>query len=108
MAVTWTINQLDRSNADGVLAVHWRASEVSTVGDVDHTGQSYGTCSFTPDPAAEGYIPWSTLSKENVVAWVKEQLGEQAVAAIEASIAAQITESKEPTVLFGFPEGWSE
>jgi len=106
MAVTWDVSQIDRSNTNAVHTVHWRASKTETVDSVDHSGSGYGTCSFTPDPTAEGYISWDALTKVNVQAWVQEKLGADAVAAIEASIASQIAESKAPTVLFGYPENW--
>ena len=86
MAVTWTISTLERNTDDGVVVAHWRASDV----DGDHSGSSYGTCGFTPDESAEGYVYYDSLVEEDVIGWVKDSMGEEAVTGVEDSIAAQI------------------
>ena len=95
MTVNWTIAQLER-NTDGVVTAHWRASDV----DGDHSGSSYGTCSFTPDPTDEAFIVFEDLSEADVWSWVQSEID---VDAIQASIAAQISESREPVVSVGVP-----
>ena len=100
MAVTWTIATLERNTADdGVVVAHWRASEV----DGDHSGSSYGTCGFTPNAEAEGYTAYADITEAQAVEWVKASMGEEAVEALESSIAAQIEESKAPAVVAGTP-----
>ena len=97
MAVTWTIAQLERNtDGNGVVVAHWRASDV----DGDHSGSSYGTCGFTPDATADGYVAYDSLTEADVLAWVKADLDADA---IEESIAAQITASKEPVTAAGVP-----
>ena len=101
MAVTWTISQLERNAADdGVFVAHWRANDSEVVGDITHSGSSYGTCSFAPDPSDEAFIPFSDLTEADVLSWTETELD---VGAIEASIASQIAESKEPAVQTGVP-----
>jgi hypothetical protein len=106
MAVTWKISQLERTPQDGINRVHYHLSDSETVGEVTHNGQSYGTVSFTPDATKDGYVSWDSITKETVLSWTRDALGSAAVAAMEASIAAQIAESKSPSILFGYPEGW--
>ena len=97
MAVIWTIAQLERNtDGNGVVVAHWRASDV----DGDHSGSSYGTCGFTPDATAEGYVAYDSLTEADVIAWVKADVDADA---IEESIAAQITASKEPVTAAGVP-----
>jgi hypothetical protein len=85
MAVTWTISTLERNTSDdGVVVAHWRASDV----DGDHSGTSYGTCGFTPDSTAEGFTPYADITEAQAIGWVKDSMGEDAVTALEASIAA--------------------
>ena len=108
MAVTWTISTLERNSSDdGVVVAHWRASDIEAVGTDDdavtHSGSSYGTCGFTPDAEAEGYTAYDSLTEENVIGWVKGSIGDEAVASVEASIAAQIEESKAPATSAGVP-----
>ena len=105
MAVTWTISQLERNASDdSVFVAHWRASDSEVVGTGDdavtHSGSSYGSCSFTPDPSDEAFIPFSDLTETAVLSWTEAELD---VGAIEASIASQIAESKEPVVQTGVP-----
>jgi len=99
MAVTWTISTLERNTDNGVVVAHWRASDV----DGDHSGSSYGTCGFTPDASADGYVAYDNLTEENVIGWVKDSMGEEAVTGVEDSIAAQIAESKAPAISVGTP-----
>jgi hypothetical protein len=95
---TWTIPMTEYSNDDdkGVVVAHWRVSAV----DGDYTASSYGTCGFTPDPTAEGYVPFESLTEADVIAWVKAQLDEETV---EASLASQIEAQKNPTTIAGTP-----
>jgi hypothetical protein len=100
MAVTWTISTLERNTSDdGVVVAHWRASDV----DGEHSGGSYGTCGFTPDSTADGYTPYADITEAQAIGWVKDDMGEDAVTALEASIASQIEESKAPAVAVGVP-----
>ena len=96
MAVTWTISTLERNTNDGVVVAHWRASDA----DGEHVGSSYGTCGFTPDPDADGYVAYDSLTEETVIGWVKADVDADA---IEASIASQIADSKAPAISTGVP-----
>jgi hypothetical protein len=104
MAVTWTIATLERNTSDdGVIIAHWRANDSEVVGDITHSGSSYGTCGFTPDPTADGFTPYADITEAQAIGWVKDSMGEDAVTALEASIAAQIEASKEPVSVAGVP-----
>ena len=101
MAVTWTIAQLERNtDGNGVVVAHWRASDSEVVGEVTHSGSSYGTCGFTPDATADGYVAYDSLTEADVIAWVKADVDADA---IEESIAALIAVSKEPVTAAGVP-----
>ncbi len=101
MAVTWTIAQLERNtDGNGVVVAHWTASDSEVVGEETHSGRSYGTCGFTPDATADGYVAYDSLTEADVIAWVKADVDADA---IEESIAAQITASKEPVTAAGVP-----
>ena len=100
MAVTWTISTLERNTDDGVVVAHWRANDSETVGEVEHSGSSYGTCGFTPDADADGYTAYADITETQVIGWVKADVDADAV---EASIAAQIADSKTPAISTGVP-----
>ena len=108
MAVTWEISTLERNSSDdGVIVAHWRAIAGEIVGEgedaVTHAGSSYGTCGFTPDSSASGYTAYADITEEQAIGWVKDSMGEEAVTAVEDSIAAQIADSKAPSVAVGTP-----
>ena len=108
MAVTWTIATLEHEIADGaVIVAHWRASDSEVVGTGDdavtHSGSSYGTCSFTPDPSADGYTAYADITEAQAIGWCKDSMGEETVTAVEDSIAAQIADSKAPALAIGTP-----
>ena len=96
MAVTWTIVTLERNTDDGVVVAHWRASDA----DGEHIGSSYGSCGFSPDPSAEGYVAYDSLTEDTVIGWVKAEVDADE---IEAGIAAQIADSKAPAISTGVP-----
>ena len=96
MAVTWTISTLERNTDDGVVVAHWRASDA----DGEHVGSSYGSCGFTPDADADGYVAYADITEAQVIEWVKADVDADAV---EASIASQIADSKVPAITVGVP-----
>jgi hypothetical protein len=100
MAVIWTISTLERNTDDGVVVAHWRASDSEIVGEVEHSGSSYGACGFTPDSTADGYTAYADITEAQVIEWVKADVDADAV---EASIAAQIADSKAPAITAGVP-----
>ena len=95
-----TISTLERNTSDdGVVVAHWRASDV----DGDHSVSSYGTCGFTPDSSADGFIPYADITEAQAIGWCKDSMGEEAVTGVEDSIAAQIADSKAPALAIGTP-----
>jgi hypothetical protein len=102
---TWTISTLERELSDGgVVVAHWRATASETVGTGDdavtYSASSYGTCGFTPDPSASGFIAYDSLTEADVIGWVQAELDQDA---IEASLAAKIELDKNPTQGVGVP-----
>jgi hypothetical protein len=93
----WVISQLERTlDTGGVVVAHWRATAV----DGDFSASSYGTCGFTPDPSASGFIAYDSLTEADVIGWVQAEVDKDA---IEASLAAQIEADKNPTQAAGVP-----
>ena len=103
MAVTWNVVSLDATKTVGSLSdvittVHWTASDA----DGDHTGGSYGSVDLAAADSSS-FTAYSSVTKENAIAWAKAALGSDQVTSIEVGIAAQITESKTPTTTSGVP-----
>ena len=92
--ITWNISQLDRQTSDGfVTTAHWQA----TATDGDYSASVYSTCSWSEGTAT---IPYASLTKDTVLAWVWEYVDKDAV---EASLADQIAEQKAPKIERGLP-----
>ena len=98
---TWTIANLERNVADGgVTVAHWRVTESETVGEDTFTASAYGTVGFTPDPDADGFVAYDSLTEEVVMGWVHAEVDQSAT---EAALTANIAEQKNPVSADGMP-----
>jgi hypothetical protein len=99
MATTfeWKIANLERETDDGfVFTAHYTVN----ASDDAYTSGAYGSLGFErPD----NLIPFSELTEEIVIGWVKETFGEEKVAEIEAALQAQLDEQRHPTKAAGVP-----
>jgi hypothetical protein len=94
---TWSIAQLERNTSDnGVVTAHWRCDGV----DGDNSAGSYGTASFTPDPTADDFIAFESLTEADVLGWVHAEVSKDDT---EASIQAQLDEMAAPSTVTGLP-----
>ena len=94
MTTTYTINNLDRlTSTDYVTTVHYNVTKV----DGEFSASTYGTISFE---AGTPTTPYASLTKAQVIEWVKDKLGEEVV---EASLISQIAAQKNPTTATGMP-----
>ena len=104
MAVTWNATlegeKTVGSLSDVVTTIHWTASDT----DGEHTGSSYGAVGLA-EADSGSFTAYADITKETAIAWAKAAMGADQVTAVEASIAAQIAESKTPTRFTGTP--WS-
>jgi len=101
MAVTntWAVIQMNcypevDGEEDVVFNVHWTL----TGSDGTYQGNVYGTQAVSLNPDAP-FIPFADLTEAQVVGWVKDAMGEEAVAALEANIDGQIANAKNPPVV---------
>ena len=95
--ITWSINTLERLTSDGyVYTAHYR---------VDGADDSYkaGAYGSQPFERPETLIPFADLTEDIVIGWVKDTLGAEKVASIEAAIQSQIDEQRTPSKATGTP-----
>jgi len=98
----WTISTMERNTSDGgVIVAHWRVTEEETVGDNTYSASAYGTCSFTPDASASDFVPYADLTESVVLGWCWANGVDQTE--VEASLAANIAEQKNPVTEDGVP-----
>ena len=104
MAITysWSFSALDvelgpdaESHTDIVMTIHWRYSATDGE-DPPHTATAIGTSSVTWEEG-DPWIPYADLTESDVQGWTEEQLGEDAIEAMQASFDAQIAEQITPT-----------
>jgi hypothetical protein len=73
MNITYTIAQLDRQTADGlVTTAHWRVDAV----DGDYSAGTYGTVNFE---RGTSFTAYASLTEAQVIAWVKDKLDVEAI-----------------------------
>ena len=94
----WSISTLERNLSDGgVIVAHWRVTEE----DGDYSASAYGTCSFIYDASASDFVPYADLTESVVLGWCWDNGVDKD--AIEASLAANIAEQKNPVTEDGVP-----
>jgi hypothetical protein len=99
---TWTISTMERNTSDdGVIVAHWRVNDSETVGDDTYSASAYGTASFTPDASADDFVPYADLTESMVLGWCWDNGVDKD--AVEASLAANIAEQKNPVTEDGVP-----
>ena len=101
---TWTISTMEHNTTDGgVIVAHWRVNEEETVGDDTYSASAYSTASFTYDASSPDFVPYADLTEEMVLGWCWSEEGGVDKDAVEASLAANIEEQKNPTTQDGVP-----
>jgi len=96
---TWSVNSVYvYPEKDGVTnfvcTIHWNCS--GTNGTV--TGSLNGATGFAPKSNAS-YDDYDTLTPEQMIGWVQEQMGPERVAEVEADIDSQIANTAVPAPL---------
>ena len=96
-AITWKIANLERETADGyVYTAHYAIDAFDGV----YRAGAYGSIGFErPD----NLIPFSDLTEDLVIGWVKDKLGSEKVAEIANALLLQIEEQAQPTKAAGLP-----
>jgi hypothetical protein len=81
-----------------VYTIHWTVS-------LEEQGESAGAYGSIGLGGAEAssYTPFDEITKDQAIGWVKETLGDEQVASIEAALEAQIQEKLNPTSAAGVP-----
>ena len=104
MAITWSIVQLDYAlSLDGETDVvnnsHWQCVDVDADGN---QGRVYGSVGIPTDDITD-FIPYADITEAKALEWTKAALGDEEVASIEASVAAQLALLEDPVEGSGTP-----
>ena len=94
---TWNIANLERETADGfVYTAHYTVD----ANDGTYSAGAYGSIGFE---RPEDLIPYMDLTKDEIIGWVKDALGEEKVLEIGQALLAQIEEQRNPSKAAGVP-----
>lgn len=107
MAITynWIIEQMNSypekdGYQDVVFTCNWRLN----ANDGNYNVTCYGSVGVSINPD-EPFTPYADLTQDQVVGWVKDALGAEEVAQLEAGLAGQIANLKNPPVVT-LPNPW--
>jgi len=99
MEYNWIIKAMDcvpqeDGKSDVVVTAHW----VVLATDGTYTSSVYGAQPFTYD-AAKAFIPYESLTKDEVVGWVQAGMGIDAVTALQENLDKQIENQINPPIV---------
>lgn len=92
----WIIGALDcytsmNDKTNVVYTIHWRLNGI----DGEYFAETYGTVGVEV-PAGSVFVEYEDLTKEIVLGWLENSLGEELILSYKNSIANQIEEKKAP------------
>jgi len=95
----WTISQLDckpkeAENSNVVVTAHWNLDAT----DGTLSSGAYGTQSFTLEQGI-AFTPFESLTEDQVIGWIKEFMGADAVTALQENLDKQITNLINPSII---------
>jgi hypothetical protein len=95
----WSVVKMEvrpevNGNKNVVSVVHWRVDST----DGDYAGYIYGAAGVELDPQA-AFTAYEDLVEDEVIGWVKDILGDEAVAGYESSSLSQLADQKNPPVV---------
>ena len=100
--INWRVTDLTRDLSDGyVMKVNYVAEIVYK--DASEVTHSFVRSSELNFDRPETLIPYSDLTNDTVIDWVKAQLGNDNCKFIEDSLTKEINEQIAPTLGYGFP-----
>ena len=95
--ITWSIANLERETADGfVFTAHYTVNAK----DDTYSAGAYGSIGFE---RPKKLVAFSQLTEQVVTGWVKEALGADKVAEVEAALQNQLDQQRKPTKAAGVP-----
>ena len=97
--IKWRITNLERETNDGFIFIaHYTINAKSAA----YSAGAYGSIGFE---RPEDLVPYSEITEEMAIQWVKDALTEEKVEQIEEALQNQLDEQAAPTKAAGVP--WS-
>jgi hypothetical protein len=93
ITTTWSVTNMQRTDADGaVFLIYWSMVAASD-GTPSYTASEGGKLRTTPDASAPDFIPYADLTEADVLGWVYNSLitGDETAAEAKARVEADRT-----------------
>jgi len=97
MALSYTIDKLVRNTSDGGVV---RVRAIASMVDGDITVSDMVHANFTPDPSADNFVDFDSLTEADVIGWVESSID---VDAVTASLQAKMDSVNTPATAVGMP-----
>jgi len=97
MALSYTIDKLVRNTSDGGVV---RVRAIASMTDGDITVSDMVHANFTPDPSADNFVDFDSLTEADVIGWVESSID---VDAVTASLQAKMDSVNTPATAVGMP-----
>jgi len=99
----WIIQKLESTQQNGgVIKAYW----LVRLEQDGHQATASGSTEFKPNPDAADFVPYESLTEQNVIDWVQQELGQEKLSAISADLDAQIAHKKTQGVVRNLP--WAD
>ena len=97
----YRILNIERTLPDSVCAtLHWTASKTND----EFTTSAYGSVNLpAKDPSDPTFVPYKDITEAQAIEWTLAAMGEEAVAALDAGLDAQIEMQRTPVIASGTP-----
>ena len=107
MAITWDIKEIKTNPTGGVTYVHYCAWDEEVVGEglesKAFSGYYDAFVEYMPDSGSDEYTDFDSLTKDQVLGWVKSTIGSEIVETIENAVTAQVETAKQNATPVSFP-----
>lgn len=103
MDLNWNISKLEcKTSENGLIniihKIHWSCIATSSSNDILYSTEVYGsTILSSPDP--NNFVSYESVTKEKVVEWLLEALGEKPLQEITAQLQSNLNEQINPSIV---------
>ena len=104
MNIDWNILKLECKTSENGLTnivqrIQWNYKVTETVNGQEYSSEINGSLDL-PSPSQESFIPFESLTKEQVVNWIELTMGSEYLTELTNYLLNQINEKVSPTVVY--------